>query len=156
MTVAWDHWWVSRSFEDTEFQISEQPTRLSILIRRRVYRTQGWASDHGFPHPKENLSLFTLYLFKFRFLSEKWMAWACMFLCDSWEKQGWGIGPELKRVTLDGNSFYSFIKHTFTRFLLSASSCGTYILVGNAIKENRRNKKIIEIISREWQMLWKK
>jgi len=61
---------------------------------------------------KGNLRLFTLYLFR---LVWKMRAWACKI-----KKQRWGNGPELKRITLDKNAFYSFIKHLFIRFLLSA------------------------------------
>lgn len=38
----------------------------TTLIKRRVYRTQGWAGEHCTPHMKGDLRLFTLYSFKFR------------------------------------------------------------------------------------------
>lgn len=75
--------------------------RISDL--RTAYKTLSWWGEGSTEpraglvtsHLKKNLSLFTLYLFKFRFVSEKWMEgpmnyWAWKVQCDGWEKQGCG------------------------------------------------------------------
>lgn len=118
--------------------------RISDL--RTAYKTLSWWGEGSTepraglvtPHLKKDRSLFTLYLFKFRFVSEKWM--------EGHGRSNELLGMEgpmwwlrkarmgLKRFARDGDSFYSFIKQTLIRFLLSSSSLGAYILIGDAIK----------------------